>query len=88
MSKIDKARRGFLKLMPSAPLAATVAAKQAAAAMGRNDIVAPHSVRDGSGKVVGCDGFILPITTRCFAEIRKRYRRMISAKLLSPEYKL
>mgnify|MGYP001346088983 CR=1 FL=1 len=35
---------------------------QAAAAMGRNDIVAPHSVRDGSGKVVGCDGFILPKT--------------------------
>lgn len=34
MSKIDKARRGFLKLMPAAPLAATVAAKQAAVAMG------------------------------------------------------
>jgi hypothetical protein len=34
MSKIDKARRGFLKLMPAAPLAATVAAKEAAASMG------------------------------------------------------
>lgn len=41
MSKIDKARRGFLKLIPGAPVGVAVAAKEVAASMGLSGPINP-----------------------------------------------
>lgn len=72
MSKIDKARRGFLKLMPSAPLAATVAAKQAAAAMG---LSGPLNAASFGGLSAGMAGYgnPVPIDTPWFIEAMKNF---------------
>ncbi len=58
---IDKARRGFLKLLPAAPVAATVAAKQAAISMG---LSGPINAAAGLGGIsTGYGG--IPVPSDC-----------------------
>ncbi len=74
MSKIDKARRGFLKLMPAAPLAATVAAKQAAAAMGLSGPLNAAAFAMGPN-TIGMAGYGNPVPsdTPWFLDAMKRF---------------
>jgi len=72
MRTINKARRGFLKLMPAAPLAATVAAKEAAATMG---LSGPINAAN-AGLVGGSSlNFVNPVTdgTPWFVEAMKSF---------------
>ena len=73
MSKIDKARRGFLKLMPAAPFAATAAAKEAAASMG---LSGPINAAGGFGLVgsIGNAGAVpIPIAEPWYIDALKRF---------------